>query len=138
MQALAAGALYFAVVFAAGFGLGVLRTVVLMPRVGALVAVLVELPIILGIAWVACSRILRHRRLSCGGACIMGASAFVLLMAAEAGVSTLLAGRSLSAHLALYAEPPHLLGLAGQVVFALLPLVQVRRRMGESTPDPPG
>ena len=126
-MALIAASIYFAVVFAAGFALGVLRTLLLEPLLGALAAVMVELPLILGIAWLACSRVLRRIPLAGTGPLAMGAAAFALLMLAEAGISMLLAGRSLSQHLALYREAPHLLGLAGQVLFAAFPWMQARR-----------
>lgn len=122
MRALSNGTLYFATVFAAGFVLGVFRTLVLLPWVGPLWAVLIELPVILGIAWLVCARILRRRPLSQSAAIGMGVVAFSLLMVGEAGISILLAGRTLAEHLALYdAQLPTLLGLAGQVAFAALP-----------------
>lgn len=121
------GTVYVAAVFAAGFVLGVLRTLVLVPLLGELGAVMVELPVILGIAWSVCTRILRRWPLRPPAAAAMGAIAFLLLMGAEAGLSTLLAGRSLAEHLALYAQLPHQLGLAGQLGFALIPWVQARR-----------
>lgn len=63
----------------------------------------------------------------------MGAIAFLLLMGAEAGLSTLLAGRTLAEHLALYSQLPHQVGLAGQLAFALFPWIQARRSQ-----TPPG
>lgn len=128
-----AGSAYVAAVFAAGFVLGVLRTLVLMPLLGALAAVLVELPLILTIAWLVCTRILMRWPLLPTSALGMGAIAFLLLMGAEAGLSMLLAGRNLSEHLALYSQLPHQLGLAGQLAFALIPGMQARR-----SPMPPG
>ena len=89
-----------------------------------------ELPIILTLSWMACGRIVNRMPMRRVEAAVMGASAFVLLMAAEAGVSMLLASRGLSEHLSLYAEVPHLLGLAGQVAFACSPLVKVCRGQG--------
>lgn len=127
MRALSAGAGYFIAVFAAGFVLGVLRTLVLLPLVGPLCAVLVELPVILAIAWLVCTRILRCWPLSRAAAVGMGAVAFSLLMLGEAGISMLLTGRSLAQHLALYTHLPHQVGLAGQVVFAAIPWIQARR-----------
>mgnify|MGYP001025976118 FL=1 len=121
------GTAYVAAVFAAGFVLGVLRTLVLVPLWGELAAVLVELPLILTIAWLVCTRILRRWPLLPPSAVRMGAIAFLLLMLAEAALSTLLAGRSLAEHLALYSQLPHQVGLAGQLAFALFPWVQARR-----------
>lgn len=127
MRALKAGAIYFGAVFAVGFCLGVLRTLALLPRLGETLAVLLELPVILTASWLICARILRSMPMRRPGAAAMGAAAFALLMIAEVAMSTLLAGRSLAAHLALYAEPPHLLGLAGQLAFASFPYLQAKR-----------
>lgn len=127
------GTAYFAAVFAAGFVLGVLRTLVLMPVLGELVAVLLELPVILTVAWLVCTRILGRWPLLPKAAAAMGAIAFMWLMLAEAGMSTLLAGRSLAEHLALFAQLPHQVGLAGQLAFAAFPRMQARR-----SPGPPG
>ena len=106
MRTLFTGTAYVAAVFAAGFVLGVLRTLVLVPLWGELAAVLVELPLILTIAWLVCTRILRRWPLLPPSAVRMGAIAFLLLMLAEAALSTLLAGRSLAEHLALYSQWP--------------------------------
>jgi hypothetical protein len=126
-RALRTGTIYFVGVFAAGFVLGVLRTLLLAPLLGPLWAVLIELPVILGIAWLVCTRILRRSPLWPAAAAGMGAVAFALLMLAESGLSMLLAGRSLAEHLALYAQLPHQLGLAGQLAFAVIPWMQARR-----------
>ena len=124
---LAAAAAYFVTIFAAGFVLGVLRTLVVAPRLGDVAAVVVELPLILACSWVVCGQVLRRWPLAPAAALAMGGIAFALLMAAEALVSTQLAGRSLAAHWALYAEPAHLLGLAGQGMFAAMPWLRARR-----------
>jgi hypothetical protein len=123
-QALKSAAVYFAIVFAAGFVLGVLRTLVLERALGPIAAVALELPVILGIAWVACGWILRRWPLEGARAALMGAGALALLLLAEAALSVLLAGRSLGEHLALYTQAAHQLGLAGQLVFAAWPVVR--------------
>jgi hypothetical protein len=122
---LAAAASYFGAVFALGFALGVLRTVVLLPLTGPLVAVAIELPLMLGASWWMAGRLRRRWPLAPESALAMGGIAFVLLMAAEAGIS-LASGRSLVQHLALYAESAHQLGLAGQLAFALFPWWRAR------------
>jgi len=125
-----AGATYFAIVFAAGFVLGTARAV-LTADAPALrpAAVAIELPLILTVSWFACWSAVRRfavpATVSARGA--MGLVAFALLMGAEAMVSIGLAGRSLGEHFALYGEASHFLGLAGQIVFALLPVLQIRR-----------
>jgi len=127
MRVLLTAAVYVVAVFAAGFVLGVLRSLVLVPLLGALWAVLFELPVILTIAWLVCTRILWRWPLLPSAAAGMGAVAFSLLMLVEASLSNLMAGRSLTEHLALYAQLPHQLGLAGQLAFALFPWIQARR-----------
>lgn len=51
----------------------------------------------------------------------MGALAFAVLMGLELGLSVLLFGNTVQAHLARICEVPAALGLAGQLVFAALP-----------------
>ena len=51
---------FLAIVFAAGFILGTIRTLVLVPHLGPLAAVLLELPLMLGIAWAVCRWLLRR------------------------------------------------------------------------------
>lgn len=122
IAALRLGLVYFAAVFAVGFALGAIRTLVLIPMLGEVGAVLVELPVILTAAWMICGRLVRGRRLTVTEAATMGATAFVLLMLGEAALSLFLAGRTLVEHLALYAETAHLIGLAGQLAFATFPI----------------
>lgn len=119
--AAANGVRYFAGVFAAGFLLGTLRTLWLAPALGEFVAVAAELPIMLAVSWWWCRRLLALRPLPIPGRAVMGASAFTWLMLAELALSLVL-GRSLADHLAAMQAPPGLLGLAGQLVFAALPL----------------
>ena len=63
-----------------------------------------------------------------GARLAMGASAFLLLMCGEILVSVLLSNRSLADHFALYRTLPVLLGLAGQIAYALFPLLRHRNR----------
>jgi hypothetical protein len=55
---------------------------------------------------------------------IMGAVAFALLMIAELCLSMVLFGRSLIGHLEPYRSSSALLGLAGQLGFAAMPLIR--------------
>jgi hypothetical protein len=61
-NSLRAGALYFLLVFAMGFAFGAIRFLFVAPRVGALVGVLIELPIILMLAWIVCGWVIVKMR----------------------------------------------------------------------------
>jgi hypothetical protein len=120
------GFLYFAIVFALGFVLGVARVLLLVPRLGEAAAVALELPLILAASWLICARLLRDTRLGLGAAAGMGAVAFACLMLAEATLGLTLGGLSLSQHLARYGTPVGLLGLGGQLLFSVFPVIQSR------------
>jgi hypothetical protein len=126
--ALRAGLVYFAVVFAAGFLLGTLRVLALVPRVGEELAVVIELPFMLLVSWIACKRLVTRFSVPGGVAAraTMGASAFGLLMLAELGVSVLGFGRSIAESFESYQTSSALIGLLGQVAFAAFPIVQSR------------
>jgi hypothetical protein len=53
---------YFAVVFGAGFVLGVVRTLVVVPRVGERLAELAESPLMLAVVYLAARRLVRRER----------------------------------------------------------------------------
>src|SRR5215475_1797870 len=105
---LKAGLVYFGVVFAAGFILGAIRVLVLVPRLGEMVAVLLETPLMLAVSWFA-SR-WTTKRISVPGEVsprlLMGMIAFALLMMAEAGVSVFAFGRTINDYLAEYLSAP--------------------------------
>ena len=132
-----AGGIYTLLVFAFAFAfaLGVLRVLLIAPRIGELAAVAIEVPVMLAIAWPICARLVRSFALGPGSArAAMGASAFVLLMALEWALALLLFKRSVAQTIAGYGTAAGLLGLAGQVGFALLPFLQrspERRGAGE-------
>jgi hypothetical protein len=123
--AISAGATYFAIVFAAGFVFGTVRTVLIAPRFGELLAVVLELPIMLGISWWACGWTLQRFRLPPESAprMAMGAVAFTFLIIAEILISFAL-GRSIAEYGSDLATSHGLLGLAGQLAFGLFPLLR--------------
>jgi len=127
-----AGAVYWAIVFAWAFALGVLRVLVVAPRLGEVAAVLLESPLVLAASWLACRWTLR--RLAVGPAAIdrlaMGAFAFGLLMCAELGLSVFAFGRSASVWFAGLHTASGAIGLAAQIAFGFVPLVQ------RATPSP--
>ena len=123
-RALTAGLVYFAVVFSAGFVLGAIRTIWLSPAMGQLGAVAIELPFMLAASWLACGWCLHTFSISDQlRQALMGAVAFVVLMAAEAGLAIAAFGMRPEEYVAGLLTAAGLLGLSGQVAFAVMPLV---------------
>lgn len=122
MTALSLGLRYFAGVFAVGFLLGTIRTLWLAPAIGDLAAVAVELPVMIGTSWWWSGRLLARQTLATGERAMMGGSAFLLLMLAEFGLSQAF-GRAPGVYWASFFTAEGVLGLAGQLVFAALPLI---------------
>ena len=122
--AIRAGLRYGAEAFALGFVLGTLRVMVVAPAAGALTAVMIELPVMLVVmAWRAWHIVARSRAvMSVGARAIMGVTSFTLLMFCEFALGLAL-GTSPRQWLADLASPPGAAGLAGQIVFACLPLL---------------
>ncbi|PZN94708.1 MAG: hypothetical protein DCF31_08675 [Alphaproteobacteria bacterium] len=123
-----AGLLYFLAMFAIGFVLGTLRVLAVAPRLGELAAVAVEVPVMLALAWPICGALLRRYRVPPGLAprLAMGTTAFGLLMLAETVLGATLFGQDLTTQWANRATAAGLIGLAGQLLFAALPVLQRR------------
>lgn len=129
MRIASAAIVYWAVVFALGFVLGTIRVTWVIPLIGLLPATIIELPIILAANWFAAGWLVRRFRIvSAGEALIVGALAFAILMAAECALAVMLLAQTPAQWLAGLRQPHALLGLAGQMLFALIPWWQVRRR----------
>lgn len=127
MNWLRAAIAFWAVVFALGFVLGTIRVLWVIPLVGLLPATLIELPIILAASWFAAGWLVRRFRLaSAREALAAGGLAFAILMIAECALAGVLTGQSPAQWLAGLRQPHALLGLAGQIVFALMPWWRVR------------
>lgn len=128
---LAAAIAYFAVAFACGFVLGALREIVVAPRLGALAAVALEVPIMLAISWVAAGVLVRRFAVAATPAArlVMGGVAFTLLQIAELALAASL-GLPPAAYVAGFATAKGALGLAAQLVYALLPLAVGRPARG--------
>jgi hypothetical protein len=125
----AAASSYFGSVFAVGFILGIVRTIVLEPIVGALVSVIIEMPIILLASWFLANWVVQYFRIvSRRHALLVGLCAVFLLWLAELALA-LTMGATFDEWAHGLMIPPGLLGVAGQVVFAMLPVLVVTRRM---------
>lgn len=124
LVALKAGALAFAIVFAAGFALGTIRVLWVVPRFGPLGAVLLELPVMLAVSWWAVRTAICRLEVPArpGVRAAMGSCAFVLLMGAETGLGVFAFGRSPAQQWQALLAPEGLAGLAAQVLFGLFPL----------------
>lgn len=120
---------YFSAVFAFAFAMGVARTLVIAPRIGATVAVLLEVPILLTASWLIARRLLRDRDLALPQRIAVGTIAFVFTMASEVVLSALMQGQSAGEWAATVVAPIGLVGLAGQLGFAAIPaLIGIRSR----------
>lgn len=130
MRSAAAGFSYFLIAFAAAFLLGTVRTLWLAPAVGEMAATLIELPVILALAWAACLFVLRRMKVAARtlDRSIMGAAAFAFLIVAEIALGQGLMDRTLAAQVKAMTAPAGLVGLAGQALFGLFPLIALAAR----------
>lgn len=111
--------------FAIGFAMGAVRLLFLTPLFDELLAVVIELPIMLGLSWVVCGRaILRWSvvaQTSIRGA--MSVAAFVTLMLLDGALGLLLFVDSPAELVGRWLTPAGAIGFAGQIAFALFPLL---------------
>jgi hypothetical protein len=124
----AAGFAYAILAFAVGFVLGSVRVLLVVPRVGPSVAVLLEVPVILAASWWIsrlCVELFKVRR-AVAARLVMGLVAFLVLMLAEVTLSALVFGTSVTGYLASLTTPAGAIGLAAQVAFAGFPFAQAR------------
>ena len=128
MHAALAGAVYFLAVYVVGFALGAARVLLVTPRLGATGAVLLELPVMLTASWIACRWIVDRMAVAprASARLAMSASAFILLMLAEIALGRIAFGQTLATQIAALREMAGLIGLGGQMIFALLPLLQLK------------
>jgi hypothetical protein len=128
-RTLAAAALYFALVFAVGFGLGPVRVLLLEPMVGSTSAVLIEAPFMLAaIVWAA-RYVSRHMKISpvLPDLLVMGCSAAVLVLLADFAIGLPLRGITMADQLNYLVTPAGRLYLVLVALFALAPAVLARR-----------
>ena len=104
------------------FAMGVVRTVIVAPRLGATAAVLIELPIVLLASWGVIRGLLRRRPFTLPQRVAIGTTAFTLTMVSEAVFAGLLRGQSVTQWVMEVATALGLVGLAGQVGFAAMPI----------------
>jgi type IV secretory pathway TrbD component len=102
MKILKAGALYFAIVFGAGFVLGPIRILWVVPRFGTRVAELMETPIMLVVTFLAARCIVRRLAVPAKASSRlgMGCVGLGLMLVAEFGLVLWLRGLSISEYVA--------------------------------------
>lgn len=125
MAAVRAGIICFPAVFAIGFVLGALRITLLVPRLGVMAAVAVEVPVMLAAAWAICGAVLAWIAVPARARdrLMMGGVALALLWLAEALLAAAM-GMTPGVWLATLATPAGVLGVAAQLVFAAFPLLR--------------
>jgi hypothetical protein len=129
MQILKAGLFYFAIVFGAGFALGPIRILWVVPRFGTRMAELMEAPIMFVIIIVAARWIVRRlalpsRAISRLG---MGCVALGLMLVAEFTLVLRLRGLSISEYLSSRDPVSGTVYYVMLGVLAILPLLVARR-----------
>jgi hypothetical protein len=129
IRTIEAGVLYFALVFAAGFVLGTIRTLSVVPRIGTRKAELMETPIMLVVTiviarWV----VLRFAVPSVPSARLgMGGIALVLLLVAEFGLVLWLRGQTIREYFASRDPVAGTVYYLMLLMFAIIPLLVARR-----------
>jgi len=125
MKSTKAGILYFALVFGAGFALGPIRVLWLVPRVGDRAAELIEAPIMLAVIVLAARAITRRLAVSAAASArlAMGLTGLALMLAAEFGLVLWLRGVTLQDYFAGRDPVAALVYYALLGVFALTPLL---------------
>jgi hypothetical protein len=123
MQILKAGVLYFALVFGAGFVLGPIRILWLVPRFGTRAAELMEMPVMLAAIIVAAGWTVRRLAVPFAPASriAMGGLALVLVLAAEFTLVLSLRGLSIREYLATRDPVAGTVYYLMLVVFAISP-----------------
>ncbi len=129
MQTLKAGVLYFAVIFGAGFVLGPIRILWVVPRLGARMAELLEAPVMLVITIVAARQIVRRLAvpLTPSSRLGMGGIAFGLMLIAEFTFVLWLRGLSIREYLAGRDPVAATVYYVMLGVFGVMPLLVARR-----------
>jgi hypothetical protein len=121
---------YFVALFSLGFVLGTIRVVFIAPRFGALAGTIVEVPIMLVAAFWACRWTIRrwHVPIASATRWAMTIWFLVLLFVFETILGAALFGRTIAQQWAALATSAAMLGLAAQLVAALLPTLVGRRQ----------
>jgi hypothetical protein len=129
MQVLRAGVLYFALVFAAGFVLGAVRVLWVVPRVGTVAAELIETPLMLLVVVLAARWTVRRMRIPAvlSSRLGIGLLALVLLLSVELTFVLWLRGLSIDDYVASRDPVSGTTYAVMLGVFAAMPLLVARK-----------
>jgi hypothetical protein len=127
LKTIQAGLVYFAIVLGTGFVLGVFRVPFLVPRIGERWAELAEMPIMATVIFIAAGYILRRfpEIRSPGRSLLAGLLAFVLLVAAELALATILQARTLVEFIGSRDKVSGSVYVALLLVFAVMPRLRL-------------
>lgn len=127
MRAFQASLAYFLAVFAVGFALGGVRVPFLVPRLGARLSELLELPVMLVASFLLARLVLRRwGPFSAPQRLAVGVGALGLMVAAELGVVLMVLGQSLAQYVAGRDPWSGMAYLLSLVAFAFMPLLAGR------------
>ena len=129
MRTLKASALYFATVFGAGFALGTVRVLLVVPRVGERTAELMEAPVMVAVSCLAARWIVRRFALPPAPSqrLAVGLIALVLMLAFEFGFVLQLRGLTIAEYFATRDRVSGTVYYLSLALFALFPLLLRRR-----------
>jgi hypothetical protein len=123
-RALLATTVYFLILFSLGFALGTVRVMVVAPRVGVLVATVMEVPVMLVAAYLICPWVILRwrvaRRTAIRWAMVLWF--LVLLFLFESVLGLVLFGRTMAEQWESLKGTAGLIGLFAQIIVAFLPV----------------
>ncbi|MDH3492495.1 MAG: hypothetical protein OEM82_03015 [Acidobacteriota bacterium] len=129
-NSLKAGSVYFLLVFAAGFALGVLRVLLLVPRLGEGTAELPEMPVMLVVVFFGARRAVKwFEIMGLGVALGCGLIALGLLVTAELTLVLAIQGTTFAEYIASRDAVSFTAYLISLGLFAVMPLIIVRYRI---------
>lgn len=129
MRILKAGALYFALVFCAGFVLGIGRTLWMVPRLGARAAELAETPVMLAVSFLAARWVVRRLGVppQAAGRLAVGGLALGLMLVAEFSLVLFLRGLAIREYFESRDPVAAIVYYLALGIFGVMPLLVGRR-----------
>ncbi|MEQ1818797.1 MAG: hypothetical protein ABL871_09310 [Terricaulis sp.] len=128
-RVLHAAVIYFALVFAVGMLFGSARALWLEPWLGKALAVLSEAPLLIAVMWFAAraAPVLTHVEAGWINFLSIGVIALAFQQVADLAVGFGFRGMTLADQVAYFATPAGMIYAVTLIVFALMPLIRMRR-----------